>query len=304
MYLNDTFSTLKMDNMAHWMQHLRSFPTTRPVVCHAEGQTLAAVLMCAQLAGRAVHICHLATAEEMTLVREAKQKIGSAQRAAAVCTQPVVNAGDGAGEHPTQALLDVFTIRQELSSINGLTIALVGDLKNGRTVHSLAKLLTRYNKITLHYVSPVEELGMPESVCDYVHKHSQMGDRPGETRPAFVQKKFTDLAEGIKGVDVVYMTRVQKERFSDQAEYERVKGAFVLTPKLLDESTQENETTDYNVLGQQSAKPIVMHPLPRVDEISPELDHDDRAAYFRQARNGMFVRMAVLTLLLGRDQDL
>ncbi|CAJ0567617.1 unnamed protein product, partial [Mesorhabditis spiculigera] len=577
MYLNDTFSTLKMDNMAHWMQHLRSFPTTRPVVCHAEGQTLAAVLMCAQLTGRAVHICHLATAEEMTLVREAKQKgwavtcevcphhliltegclpcgvrevrprlvqeadvqalwdnldyidcfatdhaphtreekhgaekvppgfpgveymlpllltfvhegrltlaqlvdrlhhnprrifglpeqkdtyievdlgvewtipenggqskagwtpyagravrgkvvnvvihgeealvdgnivakkgsgrnvrlssdfgaededvirreleeaaaegrlpaetlssedspletplrlspaklawagqnlisvehldkplinrilelaehfrsdimgnyadivvirhpeIGSAQRAAAVCTQPVVNAGDGAGEHPTQALLDVFTIRQELSSINGLTIALVGDLKNGRTVHSLAKLLTRYNKITLHYVSPVEELGMPESVCDYVHKHSQMGDRPGETRPAFVQKKFTDLAEGIKGVDVVYMTRVQKERFSDQAAYERVKGAFVLTPKLLDESTQENETTDYNVLGQQSAKPIVMHPLPRVDEISPELDHDDRAAYFRQARNGMFVRMAVLTLLLGRDQDL
>ncbi|CAJ0919077.1 unnamed protein product, partial [Mesorhabditis belari] len=230
-------------------------------------------------------------------------EVGSAERAASVCNQPVVNAGDGAGEHPTQALLDVFTIRQELGSINGLTIALVGDLRNGRTVHSLAKLLCKYNRVTLHYVSPVAELGMPDYICDYVNKNSQIGEFGERNRAPFVQKKFTDLAEGIKNVDVIYMTRIQKERFADQNDYERVKGAFVLTPKLLDEAVVEIET-DYNVLGQTHSKPIVMHPLPRVDEISTELDHDERAAYFRQARNGMFVRMAVLTMLLGKDQDI
>lgn len=118
----------------------------------------------------------------------------------------------------------------ELSTVNGKTIAMVGDLKNGRTVHSLAKILCLYHGITLHYVSPSEELGMPEEVRRYVADHSD-----------FPQKTFNDLLEGIKGVDVVYMTRVQKERFANNADYERFKGNFILTPKILNQASKDNE---------------------------------------------------------------
>ncbi|CEF65096.1 CAD protein [Strongyloides ratti] len=215
-------------------------------------------------------------------------EIGSAQRAVKISDIPVINAGDGAGQHPTQALLDLFTIRIELGTVNNLTIALVGDLKNGRTVHSLAKILCVYTGITLHLVSPTPELGMPEEVMNYLRKYSN-----------FTIKIFNDLAEGIKMVDVVYMTRIQKERFASQNDYENVKGKFVLTPKLLNESRLDNDEAEkINAFGPNRELPIVMHPLPRVDEISTELDYDERAAYFRQMENGVYVRMALLTLLL------
>uniref|UniRef100_A0A0K0F2V2 CAD protein n=1 Tax=Strongyloides venezuelensis TaxID=75913 RepID=A0A0K0F2V2_STRVS len=214
---------------------------------------------------------------------------GAAQKAVKVSDVPVINAGDGIGQHPTQALLDIFTIRIELGTVNNLTIALVGDLKNGRTVHSLAKILCVYTGITLHLVSPTPELGMPEEIVEYLKRHSN-----------FTIKVFNDIAEGIKMVDVVYMTRIQKERFSSSSEYEKVKGKFVLTPKLLNESriNEDDETEKINAFGPNRELPIVMHPLPRVDEISTELDHDERAAYFRQMDNGVYVRMALLTLLL------
>ncbi|KAK6726600.1 hypothetical protein RB195_004744 [Necator americanus] len=216
------------------------------------------------------------------------KETGAAARAAAVSSRPVINAGDGAGEHPSQALLDVYTIRQEIGTLNGITIAMVGDLKNGRTVHSLAKLLCVYKDITLHYVSPVPELGMPESVVDYVNK-----------KAGFIQRFYSSLPEGIQDVDVIYVTRIQKERFTNEEDYNRVKGSYVLTAKLLNAAAREQEFGG-NILGPSRNLPIVLHPLPRVDEISTELDHDDRAAYFRQAKNGMFVRMAILAMLLGK----
>ncbi|GMR52785.1 hypothetical protein PMAYCL1PPCAC_22980 [Pristionchus mayeri] len=219
---------------------------------------------------------------------------GAAERGAAASRVPLINAGDGTGEHPTQALLDLYTIRHELSTVNGLTIALVGDLKNGRTVHSLAKLLCVYKDVTLHYVSPNESLQMPQNVVDYVTKNS-----------SFTQKRFSSLAEGIQGVDVVYVTRLQKERFENPQEYEKLKGSYVLTAELLDAAAAPEDGDEPSRILREWGNPhrqlpIVLHPLPRVDEISKELDHDDRAAYFRQARNGMWVRMAILALVLGR----
>ncbi|XGW23767.1 hypothetical protein V3C99_005746 [Haemonchus contortus] len=216
------------------------------------------------------------------------KETGAAARAAAVSSRPVINAGDGSGEHPTQALLDVYTIRQEIGTVNGLTIAMVGDLKHGRTVHSLAKLLCVYKDVTMHYVTPTPELGMPDYIVDYVKK---LGG---------VQKNFTCLAEGIQNVDVIYVTRIQKERFASEEEYNRVKGSYVMTAKLLNAAARSREFTG-NILGPSRNLPIVMHPLPRVDEISTELDHDDRAAYFRQAKNGMYVRMALLAMILGKS---
>ncbi|WKX88725.1 hypothetical protein Q1695_008388 [Nippostrongylus brasiliensis] len=215
------------------------------------------------------------------------KETGAADRAASVSSRPVINAGDGAGEHPSQALLDVYTIRQEIGTVTDLTIAMIGDLKHGRTVHSLAKLLCVYKNVTMHFVSPTPELGMPESVLEYVKKAGA------------VYKKFSSLAEGIQNVDVVYVTRIQKERFASLDDYNRVKGSYVLTAKVLNGAARHQEFNG-NLLGPSRNLPIVMHPLPRVDEISTELDHDDRAAYFRQAKNGMFVRMAILTLLLGK----
>lgn len=196
---------------------------------------------------------------------------GSAQMAAKHCSKPVINAGDGVGEHPTQALLDAFTIREELGTINGLTITLVGDLKNGRTVHSLVQLLSLYN-ITLHYVSP-ESLRMPQEVMEAVRQRG------------ISQTEHTDLNEVLPITDVLYVTRIQKERFEDIEEYEKVKSTFIISTKTLTKAR---------------SKMIVMHPLPRNQEISPEFDSDPRAAYFRQMENGMYIRMALLALILGK----
>ncbi|CAG0922534.1 unnamed protein product [Notodromas monacha] len=199
---------------------------------------------------------------------------GAAKKAASICAKPVLNAGDGTGEHPTQALLDVFTIREEIGTVNGLVITMVGDLKHGRTVHSLAKLLTLYN-VQLRYVSPAG-LSMPQSVIDFV-KSCQVS-----------QSVYGSLEEALPGTDVLYVTRIQKERFESELEYKKCCGKFVVTPQLMTKAKQ---------------KMIVMHPLPRLDEILTDFDTDPRAAYFRQAENGVYIRMAVLSLTLGKTSS-
>ncbi|KAF9321079.1 hypothetical protein BGZ91_004604, partial [Linnemannia elongata] len=192
---------------------------------------------------------------------------GSAATAAKFSKVPIINAGDGVGEHPTQAFLDVYTIREELGTVNGLTITLVGDLKNGRTVHSLVKLLAYYH-VTLNLVSP-PSLRMPEDVKAELIK------------AGIAINELTDLNEVIAESDVVYVTRVQKERFENLEEYERVKSAYIINNKMMSKAKTQM---------------IVMHPLPRVSEIEPEVDFDQRAAYFRQMRYGLYVRMALLAL--------
>eukprot|EP00842_Homolaphlyctis_polyrhiza_P004642 jgi/Hompol1/5179/HPOL_004237-RA len=197
---------------------------------------------------------------------------GSVTLAAQHSPVPVINAGDGIGEHPSQALLDVFTIREELGTVNGLTITIVGDLKHGRTVHSLVRLLTHYS-VKINYVSP-ESLKIPENIKAEVARF----DIP--------QNETTSLDSVISTTDVLYVTRIQKERFTDLSEYERVHGSYIITNKVLQKAKEHM---------------IVMHPLPRVNEIDPEVDFDQRAAYFRQMRYGLFVRMALLALVVGRS---
>ena len=196
---------------------------------------------------------------------------GAARRAAAVSSVPIINAGDGRGQHPTQALLDMFTIRAELGRIDGVEIAMVGDLANGRTVRSLAYLLSKYRDVRIWFVAP-GPVAMRQDIKDHLDEHH-------------VEWSETEDLDSILGkVDVVYQTRIQKERFADPAAYQAVKGIYRVTPETMER------------LGPQA---IVMHPLPRVDEIDPAVDSDPRAAYFRQARNGMYVRMALLDMVLS-----
>lgn len=197
---------------------------------------------------------------------------GSAALAAKYARKPVINAGDGVGEHPTQALLDAFTIMEELGRLDNLTITMLGDLKYGRTVHSLARLLSNFSGIKLNYVSP-EILRMPKEVME------EVGEK------GIPQAEFSSLEQVLPETDVLYVTRVQKERFEDQAIYESVKGAFVVDPDVMKIARQEM---------------IVMHPLPRVGEISVDFDDDPRAAYFRQMEYGLYVRMALLAMVLGK----
>jgi len=196
---------------------------------------------------------------------------GSAALAAQYGRKPIINAGDGTGEHPTQALLDLFTIQEEMGHINGLTVTMLGDLKYGRTVHSLARLLTLYH-VKLNYVSP-ELLRMPPEVVD------EVGAK------LIPQAEYSNLEDVLGQTDVLYVTRVQKERFENPEDYEKVRGSYVITPELMT-GAKENM--------------IVMHPLPRVGEISMDFDDDPRAAYFRQMEYGLYVRMALLALVLGK----
>ncbi|OGV93630.1 aspartate carbamoyltransferase [Microgenomates group bacterium RIFCSPLOWO2_01_FULL_47_10] len=197
---------------------------------------------------------------------------GSAQIAADVAHKPIINAGDGVGEHPTQALLDAFTIIEELGRLDDLTVTMVGDLKYGRTVHSLARLLSIFKNIRLNYVSP-KILQMPREVTFEVEERG------------VPQANFSKLEDVLSETDVLYVTRIQKERFEDPADYEAVKDSYVIDPQIM-----------------MLAKPdmIVMHPLPRVGEISPDFDDDPRAAYFRQMEYGLYVRMALLAMVLGK----
>jgi aspartate carbamoyltransferase len=198
-------------------------------------------------------------------------EVGSAALAAKFARKPVINAGDGIGEHPTQALLDAFTIREELGHVDGLTVTLLGDLKHGRTVHSLARLLSLY-KVRLNYVAP-DILRMPPELID------ELSSRRVE------QHESPTLDGVLPETDVLYVTRVQKERFTDEAVYESVKSAYVIDPKVLKPAKE---------------RMIVMHPLPRVGEISMDVDDDPRAAYFRQMEYGLYVRMALLAMVLGK----
>ena len=195
---------------------------------------------------------------------------GAAKRAAAVASVPIINAGDGPGQHPTQALLDLYTVRNELGRIDGVRVAMVGDLANGRTVRSLTYLLSKFKDIKVWFVAP-PQVAMREDLNAHLD----------EQHVPWIETQ--DLNAVLPEVDVVYMTRIQKERFTDPEAYNSVKGVYRI---------------DEGSMALMRKYAILMHPLPRVDEISTEVDPDPRSAYFRQARNGLHVRMALLDRLL------
>lgn len=197
---------------------------------------------------------------------------GAAEHAAAVSSVPIINAGDGVGEHPTQALLDLFTIKDKMGTLEGLQIAMVGDLKYGRTVHSLSKILSLYKNSTLYFVEP-KDSPMPPHIEKLVVSRGVTTHR------------VASLEDIIGTIDVLYMTRVQKERM-EKSVYDKLKGQFILTGTLASAMKKNS---------------IIMHPLPRIDEITPDVDANPRAVYLTdEMRNGMYVRMALLGLILKR----
>jgi len=202
-------------------------------------------------------------------------KKGAAKIAAHYSDKPIINAGDGIGEHPTQALLDLFSIFKRHKKIEGLTITMIGDIRNGRTVHSLSVLLSRFSPITMQFVAP-KELQPSEHLVKWLRSKGV---------------KVTvheELSTVLKATDVLYVTRVQKERFSDLSLYEKLKHKYIITPQEL---------------RHMKKTAVIMHPLPRVGEITPEVDQDPRAVYMKeQMQNGIYVRMALLALIL-REED-
>jgi len=205
---------------------------------------------------------------DLIVMRHPKE--GSARYASEVSPVPIINAGDGANQHPTQCLLDLYSIRKTQGKLTNIEIAFVGDLKYGRTVHSLVIALCNFNA-SFHFVSP-PSLKLPESVKHFIK----------ENKLKF--KEYTDINEILPKADVVYMTRIQQERFSDPIEYEKVKNAYILTKDMLDDTKKNLK---------------ILHPLPRVNEINEEVDETEQAYYFRQALNGVFVRQALLSSILG-----
>jgi aspartate carbamoyltransferase catalytic subunit len=195
---------------------------------------------------------------------------GAARYASEVSKVPIINAGDGANQHPTQTLLDLYTIRETQKTLEGLNIGFVGDLKYGRTVHSLLMALSQFG-CNFYFISP-DELKMPSS-----YKHHL-----DEKKLSYTETP--DLESTIPKLDILYMTRIQKERFSDPIEYEKVKNSYILVNSMLDNSKPNLK---------------VMHPLPRVNEISEDVDSNPKAYYFEQALNGVYVRQAILCLILG-----
>ena len=196
---------------------------------------------------------------------------GAANEAIQYTTVPFINAGDGGNQHPTQTLTDLLTIKSLKGTLHNHTIGLCGDLKYGRTVHSLVKAMNRYEDNKFVFIAP-EELKMPEYVKEGIKNYSYC--------------ETTHLDEALSNLDLLYMTRVQGERFSNKDEYERLKDTYIL-----DKAKLKNAKEDM----------LVLHPLPRVNEISTDIDNDDRAVYFKQAVYGMYVRMALIIKLLGVD---
>ena len=195
---------------------------------------------------------------------------GSSQRASLVSDVPIINAGDGTGQHPTQALLDLYTIKKELKKIDGITIAMVGDLKHGRTIRSLAYLLGKFEDVRIYFVSP-KELRVGADIKEYLKRHD-------------VDYTETELLEPVLAeIDVLYQTRIQKERFSSQREYQKFKGCYQVSSETV---------------ASMKPKAIIMHPLPRVDEIRTEVDSSPKAVYFKQAKYGLLIRMALLKVVL------
>ena len=199
--------------------------------------------------------------------------LGSAARAAEIAKAPILNGGDGAGQHPTQALLDLYTVRSEHGQIDGTTLVLCGDLKNGRTVHSGVEVYKHY-QVRLVFVAP-EQLRMPAVITARL---KSLGIQFEET---------DDLTNALKKADVLYMTRIQKERFTKAEDYERLKDSYILTRQMVENL---------------NPKVVTLHPLPRVNEIATDVDTLPGAAYFRQARNGVYIRMALLALIAGKIQ--
>ena len=206
---------------------------------------------------------------DLIVMRHPKE--GSARYASEVSPVPVINAGDGANQHPTQCLLDLYSIRKTQKKLDGLNIAFVGDLKYGRTVHSLVQALTNYNT-TFHLISPLE-LKLPSSVKRYIKDKN------------LEYHQYTEMDKVIPNVDILYMTRIQQERFSDPLEYARVKNAYVLQNSMLAKSKKNLR---------------ILHPLPRVNEITEDVDDNPKAYYFQQAKNGVYVRQALLSLILDQ----
>ncbi|KAH6557466.1 hypothetical protein KP509_1Z112800 [Ceratopteris richardii] len=196
---------------------------------------------------------------------------GAARQAAAAATIPVINAGDGPGQHPTQALLDVYTIMREIGRLDDIKVGLVGDLANGRTVRSLAYLLGKYSGIKLYFVAP-DVVKMKDDIKEYL------------TSKNVEWEESSDLMDVASKCDVIYQTRIQRERFGDRTDlYAEARGKFII---------------DKSLMQRLQSHAVVLHPLPRLDEITVDVDSDHRAAYFRQAKNGLYIRMALLKLLL------
>ncbi len=205
---------------------------------------------------------------DLIVMRHPKE--GSARFASEVANVPIINAGDGANQHPTQTLLDMYTIKQTQGRLDNLNIAFVGDLKYGRTVHSLVMALCNFN-CTFHLVSPFE-LKLPSSVKIHIKEKN------------LDYHQYTTMDEVFPKVDILYMTRIQKERFSDPMEYEKIKNSYILKNDML-ANTKDNLK--------------ILHPLPRVNEINEDVDENSKAYYFQQALNGVYVRQALITKILG-----
>eukprot|EP00897_Mesotaenium_endlicherianum_P002324 jgi/Mesen1/2119/ME000152S01211 len=196
---------------------------------------------------------------------------GSARVAAEVASIPIINAGDGPGQHPTQALLDIYTIERELGKLDGIKVGLVGDLANGRTARSLAYLLSKFDNVKIFFVAP-DVVRMKDDIKEYL------------TSQGVEWEESADLIEVAAQCDVIYQTRIQKERFGERVDdYNAARGKYIV---------------DARVLGVLQPHAVILHPLPRLDEITVDVDADPRAAYFRQAKNGLYIRMALLKLLL------
>ena len=204
-------------------------------------------------------------------------KEGAPLRASMYSTVPVINAGDGGHNHPSQTLIDLLTIRQRKGRLDHLTVGFCGDLKFGRTVHSLVNSLVRYPGNQFYFISP-EELRIPGYLIDDTLKPS-----------GTFYEEVTSLEKTLPKLDVLYMTRVQKERFFNEEDYIRLKGTYILTKEKLRAASPDMP---------------VLHPLPRVDEITPDVDTDSRAAYFQQVQNGVYIRMALIASLLGLEDPL
>lgn len=200
---------------------------------------------------------------------------GAARLASTTSKKPVINAGDGSNQHPSQTLLDLYTIKEEKGTLSNLSIAFVGDLKYGRTVHSLVKALTHFNP-TIYFVSP-KILQMPTYLIDDLDKNN------------IKYEILEDFRDCLDKIDVFYMTRIQKERFPDIEDYQKVKGVYVINKG--------------NILGKCKEEMIILHPLPRVDEISTDLDETKHALYFKQAKNGIPVRQAMMMKVLDKVKD-
>lgn len=210
----------------------------------------------------------VANYSDLIVMRHPKE--GSARFASEISSVPIINAGDGANQHPTQTLLDLYSIRKTQNSLDNLHVAFVGDLKYGRTVHSLVIALTNFNT-TFHFVSP-QELKLPSSIKMHIKEKN------------LTYHQYSNLDEVIPNVDILYMTRIQRERFSDALDYEKVKDSYILK---------------HNMLKQTKPNMKILHPLPRVNEIDIDVDTIPQAYYFQQALNGVYVRQALIKIILG-----